>query len=245
MIRPFTLLTMILAMVSGAYLFAVKHRAQVLDDQFAAVANQTQLDEQRIRVLQAQWSLEIDPTRLARLAHQFTGLQPMKPAQLIAMVDLANLLPPPGSPIPGVNPVAPIPAMPANDPSPVASAAPAAPLPLPPKAAPVLLANAASHPGAPGHAHLLPQTPRQTPRQAPRQELANVARHPALHSHIASDEFAENLPPPRPVRSAYPMGAQVMSVRATTPEAGSGNGSALAMGADLAPPQPLGAGANN
>ena len=50
MIRPFTLLTAMLFALSGAYLFAVKHRAQVLDDEIAATAQATRLDQQRIRV---------------------------------------------------------------------------------------------------------------------------------------------------------------------------------------------------
>jgi hypothetical protein len=229
MIRPFTLITMVLAMLSGAYLFAVKHRAQVLDDQLSAVSDQTRLDQQRIRVLQAQWSLEIDPTRLTRLAHQFTTLQPMQPAQLTTLTELASALPPPGSPAPGVNPVAPMPAMPAV-PASVASVSPAAPLPLPPVAAPAALqlASAESRPAS-SHA----------------QRVAAVKQHhPIGHTHLATDQFADNLAPPRPVRSLYPMGAQVMSVRATAPVPEADNGSALAMGSDLAPPQPLD-GANN
>jgi hypothetical protein len=233
MIRPFTLMTMMLAMLSGAYLFAVKHRAQVLDDQLSAVVNQTQLDEQRIRVLQAQWSLEIDPTRLSRLSHQFTNLQPMQPAQLIALNDLPGALPAPGSAAPASNPAAPMPAMPVASapvaPPPIARAAPAASLPLPPPApaAPVQLAVAENHPASARMQHVAARAP----------------RHEA-HAHIAADQFAENLPPPRPVRPFYPIGAQVMPVRATAPVPAD-NGSALAMGSDLAPPQPLTEGANN
>jgi hypothetical protein len=233
MIRPFTLMTMMLAMLSGAYLFAVKHRAQVLDDEISAVANQTQLDEQRIRVLQAQWSLEIDPTRLTRLAHQFTGLQPMQPAQLIRLADLAGALPAPGSAVPGANPAAPMPAMNLVSapvaPPPLASAAPATLQPLhQAPAAPVHLASAETRPSL-----LLP--------------VQRVAAHAAphvSHSHIAAGRYAETLQPPRQVRSFYPMGAQVMSVRAAAPVP-SDNGSALAMGSDLAPPQPLAGGTNN
>jgi hypothetical protein len=100
MIRPFTLITAALAMVSGAYLFGVKHRAQVLDDQLAAVAQASRLDQQRIRVLQAQWALEIDPNRLQQLATRFSPLLPMKPAQLVSLSALANMQPPVGSAAP-------------------------------------------------------------------------------------------------------------------------------------------------
>jgi hypothetical protein len=240
MIRPFTLITMMLAMLSGAYLFAVKHRAQLLDDQLSAVADQTRQDEQRIRVLQAQWSLEIDPTRLSRLAHQFTSLQPMRPAQLTTLTNLASALPAPGSLAPGANPVAPMPDMPqtaaAAAPASVASASPAASLPLPPPAQPAALRLAS--------AEARPESPQGRPAAPHVQRNAAVKEHRSpSHSHVATDEFAENLPPPRPVHSLYPIGAQIVSVRATSAGA-TGNGSALAMGADLAPPQPL-AGANN
>jgi hypothetical protein len=111
MIRPFTLLTAMLFALSGAYLFAVKHRAQVLDDEIAATAQATRLDQQRIRVLQAQWALEVDPSRLAQLSAQFTQLQPMKPSQLVTLASLNGALPPPGSSVPGQNPAGGAPAV--------------------------------------------------------------------------------------------------------------------------------------
>jgi hypothetical protein len=223
MIRPFTLITMLLAALSGAYLFAVKHRAQVLDDQLAAVAQASRLDAQRIRVLQAQWALEIDPTRIGVLANHFTNLQPMKPMQLVSLTDLQENLPPPGSPAPGVNPLVAAPSMPAMN-EPIAQAGPS--LPLPPELPPMVLASA-----------VMP---------APVHPATHVATHSALH--IASTNFAANLPPPRPIRPAsqvavqsVPMGAQVMSVKAVSSPAPNETvaGSALGMGADLAPPQPL------
>jgi hypothetical protein len=221
MIRPFTLITMLLAALSGADLFAVKHRAQVLDDQLAAVAQASRLDAQRIRVLQAQWALEIDPTRIGALANHFTNLQPMKPEQLVSLTALQETLPPPGSPAPDANPQNAAPSLPAAD-EPVAQAAPA--LPLPPELPPVVLASAT----------------------APVRAITHQATHSALH--IASTNFAANLPPPRPIRppsqvavQSVPMGAQVMSVKAVSSPAPNETvaGSALGMGADLAPPQPL------
>jgi hypothetical protein len=227
MIRPFTLITMLLAALSGAYLFAVKHRAQVLDDQMAAIAQASRLDAQRIRVLQAQWALEIDPTRIGQLAAHFTTLQPMKPMQLVSLTDLQETLPPPGSPVPGFNPQNAAPSIPAAN-APVAEVAPALPLPpeLPPEPPPAVLASAA----APAPAH----------------PVAHVAPHSA--PRIAATALAASLPPPQPVRQpaqvavqAVPMGAQVMSVKAvSSPVATDGaDGSALGMGAGLAPPQPL------
>ncbi len=123
MIRPFTLLTALMFVLSGAYLFVVKHRAQVLDDQIAAADQATRLDAQRVRVLQAQWALEVDPSRLAQLSAEFTTLQPMTPAQLVTLASLGSVLPPPGSPPPPQNPESP---MPAVLPGPLPAAVPAA-----------------------------------------------------------------------------------------------------------------------
>jgi hypothetical protein len=130
MIRPITLITALLFVLSGAYLFTVKYRSQLLDDQLTATTEATRLDAQRIRVLQAQWALEVDPSRLSQLSTQFMStLQPMKPSQLVTLATLTAALPAPGSPVPGGNPedavpVMPVPAGPAD--GAVASAAPVA-----------------------------------------------------------------------------------------------------------------------
>lgn len=120
-VRPFTFLTGLLFALSGAYLFVVKHQSESLQDQHEQYAEAARQDEQSIRVLQAQWALEADPSRIAALAAQFTGLQPMKPGQLVTMASLASSLPPPGSAAPFSNPQDQIPAMPG------AGAAPATP----------------------------------------------------------------------------------------------------------------------
>ena len=62
-VRPFTLITGMMFVLSGAYLFVVKHHSEVLDDQLTQVTQATRQDEQSIRVLQAQWALEADPSR--------------------------------------------------------------------------------------------------------------------------------------------------------------------------------------
>jgi hypothetical protein len=217
MIRPFTLVTMTMALASGAYMFAVKHRAQTLDDQFAEIAQQSRLDEARIRVLQAQWALEIDPVRLTGLAAQFTTLQPMKPAQLVTLAALRDILPPPGSAVPGSNPAAPAPNLTT---APVAQATPA--LPLPPPEPPVQLASApAPHHAAPSH-------------------LASRPAHSALH--LASNQAVQSLLPPSPLydlpRQNPPLQATLAAAKTDiAPQLASG--SVLGMAADLAPPQPL------
>jgi hypothetical protein len=123
MIRPFTLLSAVIFLLSGAYLFAIKHRAEATEMQIAQIDQQSRLDAQRIRVLQAQWALETDPDRLAQLAGAFTTLTPMKPAQLVTLATLAQALPAPGAPVPGQNPEQ---TAPVALPDTVAAAAPAA-----------------------------------------------------------------------------------------------------------------------
>lgn len=111
-VRPFTFLTGLLFALSGAYLFVVKHQSQALEDRLEQVAETSRQDEQAIRVLEAQWALEADPSRIASLAAQFTGLQPMKPGQLVTLASLASSLPAPGSAAPFSNPEDVVPAIP-------------------------------------------------------------------------------------------------------------------------------------
>lgn len=111
-VRPFTILAGLTFVLSGATMFVVKHQSQVLNSQLSGINDETQQDVQSIRVLQAQWALEADPSRLAALAAQFTGLQPMKPGQLVTLASLGSSLPPPGAKPPGTNPEDPVPVMP-------------------------------------------------------------------------------------------------------------------------------------
>ncbi|OYV24665.1 MAG: hypothetical protein B7W99_01110 [Rhodospirillales bacterium 20-58-10] len=247
MIRPLTLLTMILAAVSGAYMFAVKHRAQVLDNQLASVAQQTRLDQERIRVLQAQWALETAPPRVKQLAAQFTDLQPLKPSQLMTEATLATVLPPPGKVAPATNPAQPPPAVVAEASIPAPSVAAKAPSP-PAPAVPNVLAVAAS-PIAPKSA---PSSPKPTPpaklaavvahhaASQPHQVVltARVTSHPVV-SHLASTQVADSLPPPRPVHSLYALPPQSAYMPAHPTLSSAQGGSSLAMAADLPPPKPL------
>jgi hypothetical protein len=242
MIRPFTFLTMLLAAVSGAYLFAVKHRAQVLEDQIAATADASRVDAQRIRVLQAQWALEIDPNRLNQLAAKFTTLTPMKPAQLITLAALRDVLPPAGSAAPGANPEGGRPDL--------------------PMAGAPIVANAAGAAGAaPNFARALPLPPDAAPQPPMRLAVAppaerGPARMPRAHSmlHLADTKAVKNLPPPRPLYAAratfasaspaMPLGAALMSVKAVAAPAAPNGGSMLGMAAEMPPPLPLNGTAN-
>ncbi len=219
MIRPFTLLTALLAMGAGAYLFAVKHRAQVLDDQLATVTEQSRLDGQRIRVLQAQWALEIDPTRLGQLAARFTTLQPMKPAQLVTLAALANTLPAPGTPAPGQNPQGTAPSL--GQPDVFTTVIAANGLPLPPPAMPEPDSVAAPPIALASTATVAPATVASAPSPA-------VAAHPVRLAAVrrtvrpSPTRLAQNLPTPaydpRPfdpaVARVQPSSAPMAPVRA-------------------------------
>lgn len=222
-VRPLTLISGLMFAVSGAYLFMVKHQSETLDDQISAVTQATRQDEQSIRVLQAQWALEADPSRLAALAAQFTGLQPMKPGQLTTLASLGNTLPAPGSAPPGANPVAPAATMPQLA---QATPSPAAPAPGPAAkpAAPVQLAAASLAPAKPA------APPRPAPAKhapAPAQTVASAA--PVAH-HATARRPARTVPAeggtalyvataapataPMPAARHQPVGARIVPVQA-------------------------------
>lgn len=260
MIRPLTLITMLLAAVSGAYLFAVKHRAQMLDEQIANISQASRLDAQRIRVLQAQWALETDPTRLQQLAAQFTDLQPMQPAQLITLAALRSSLPAPGSAPPDGNPELPDQALPEFNTSP--SLPDAA---LQAAAQNTILIGGMPLPPPPQIAPPLAMASDDIALTAPAAAMAGPVRR-VSHSVLSSSELAQALPPTRPyvaphvftvaaaaLPAAYrePVVAPAVAVKATRyvpptpPIAADDSGSVLGMAANLPPPQPLQAGLNN
>ena len=156
MIRPFTFVTLMLACTSGAYLFVVKHRAASLDTEISGITGKIRSAEQRIRVLQAEWALENDPSKLAALSKQFLTLKPMEPGQMTTLGRLAEILPPPGAGLPHL-PLPPPPswaiapaggtAVNGGAAGPVASAAPV--MPVPGMHAPFLTATALMAPPMP------------------------------------------------------------------------------------------------
>lgn len=235
-IRPFTILSGLAFVLSGAMMFVVKHQSQMLDSQLSNVNEATQQDEQSIRVLQAQWALEADPSRLASLAAQFTGLQPMKPGQLMTMADLGSALPAPGAKPPGANPDNPVPVMPqlaaaapaaATAPVQTAAAAPvqAAPVAAPAVTAPVRTAavQPVVKPAAPEHVASVSEI---APVAAPPRHHAapeRVARETPVHRVVpprhdtGSSVYLADASGPTPVHAtsvSAPMGAPVMAVRA-------------------------------
>ncbi|MCF3945545.1 hypothetical protein AiwAL_05975 [Acidiphilium sp. AL] len=218
MIRPVTFVSFALALSSGAWMFVVKHRAEQLDRQIGGVTAQIRASEQRIRVLRAEWALETDPNRLARLAAMFLpALKPMAPDQLVTWSQLADRLPPPGTAVPSLPLPPPLPdqvpnvAVPAG---PVASAQP--PASAPRSAAPAQLAAASPaavhRAAAPSIRHVALRTVRPV--------VHSTTAHPPVHPNpmhrVAVDRpmpiGQSVLAPPR--RAVRPMGARVMTITA-------------------------------
>lgn len=249
MIRPATFVTLLLACSSGAYLFVVKHRAETLDQQLGSVTSQIRLTERRIRVLQAEWASENDPSRLARLSQQFLHLAPMAPNQLVTMNRLAELLPQPGSELPHLPLPPPSPkdmAAPAQPAAPLANAPVASAAPPPAPAAPrVRLASALT---VPKLQHPQPLHPVHKAVPAKPMPVAHPVRFiPAPHPYVRQTTppmggrvmtvTAERAPIPLMPRFERQASASA-SFRAAPPptQAQSVFGG---LGADLAPPRPV------
>ena len=213
-IRPFTIVSGMLFVLSGAMMFVVKHQSQMLDAQLSDTNDATRQDEQGIRVLQAQWALEADPSRLASLAAQFTGLQPMKPGQLMTMGALGTSLPAPGAKAPGANPEDPVPALPQLAAAAAVSAAPAAaPVQVAanvPTAVPAAVASPAPAPAS--------QAPKSKPEVTPVHVASASAIAPAAsfvpHHHVAVERMASAVHHVTPKRE---MGSSVYLAAASGP----------------------------
>jgi hypothetical protein len=230
--RPLTLLSAILFVLSGAYLFAVKHRSQVLEDQIAQYRRETTLDAQRISVLQAQWALEAAPSRLQALASQFTHLQPMQPAQLVTLAALQAALPAPGSAVPAANPAGAAPPLPV-----VVSQAAPVPAPVPPRLTPAPL-RLASVTAAPRHIRH-DSAPREFAEvhASPRGGSALARMGGSALAPVGGSALApvggSALAPVAMAASQPLLGAQVVNVRAVSTEpAPQDGGSLLGMAQD-------------
>jgi hypothetical protein len=194
MIRPFTSLCLVAAFGSGMYLYAEKHRAELLDRQIARVMHETEAARQRAGLLRADWALLNDPTRLQDMADKYLALKPMAPGQFVQLADLSNHLPAPVVTPPGGS--TDDDAQVADTPPPPAAPAPAA------QVAPTVVAKSA--PPAADHAKLVAHA---APKKPP---------HPvALADREAAPRDGPLAPSaPLPLASPRPVGARVMSAMA-------------------------------
>ena len=97
MIRPVTLLAMLLAAGSGLYLYQVKHQAQLLDEQIGRILKDNDRTRQHTGELVAEYALLNDPARLQELASVHLHLRPTEPAQFTNLAELGHRLPAIGS----------------------------------------------------------------------------------------------------------------------------------------------------
>ncbi len=201
MIRPFTCLCLLAAFGSGMYLYAEKHRAELLDRKIARVMHETEAARQRAGLLRADWALLNDPTRLQDMADKYLALKPMAPGQFVQLADLANHLPAPVVTPPGGTTD--------DDASAPEAAAPAAPETVaavpPPPPPPVAVVKQAAKP-APSHA-TAKLVARNSPKKPPH-PVTVAEREPPLHVGPMAPSG------PLPLASPQPLGARVMSAMA-------------------------------
>lgn len=222
MIRPLTLVSLIVAAGAGLHLYQVKHSVSMLDRELREVNRQTELVRERTQILRAEWALLNEPDRLRQIAQRHLALEPMAPAQFIRESELDRRLPaarpfagPPSlfgpSEVPPSAPEAlmesvPVAAVPAPVPAVVASPAPALrPAVVEPQqrfieAAPV---------APPRRQTLAPAQPQVTPAL----HVAPVTPPPPAIVASALGGTPVALPPPVPLSRPIPAGASQWAPR--------------------------------
>lgn len=130
MIRPTSLILMVLAAAAGGALFQVAFEVSELDDELARLNTDIRSDRDAIHVLRAEWSFLNQPERLEELTRRHLDLLPVSGAQIAGTGAVPVLpqqdLPTTGSNIAGV--VTPA-AIPTASPAATPRAKPAAPAP--------------------------------------------------------------------------------------------------------------------
>ncbi len=96
MMRPISLLCMLLAIGSGLYLYRVKYTAQMLDREIHATLRAADETRARAGLLRADYALLNDPIRLQELVDQHLQLKSTQPGQFTTLAELERRLPPVG-----------------------------------------------------------------------------------------------------------------------------------------------------
>ena len=129
MIRPTSLILMVLAAAAGGALFQIAFEVSELDDELAQLNTDIRTDRDAIHVLRAEWSFLNQPARLEELTRRHLDLLPVSGAQIAGTGAVPVLpqdeLPTTGSNIAGV-------VTPAAIPAAAPKAKPAAPASRPP-----------------------------------------------------------------------------------------------------------------
>lgn len=215
MIRPLTLVSLIVAAGAGLHLYQVKHSVSMLDRELREVNRQTEVVRERTQILRAEWALLNEPDRLRQVAQRHLALEPMAPAQFIREAELERRLPaarafagPPslfGPPeAPAVAPEVlmiprPVAAAPAAQPAASANPAPA-PRTVPAEPPPRLSAAAVPP-------HVSRPAPSPGMMVTPAVHLAPAAPPPPAVVTSALGGASGALPPPVPLPRPVPVGA--------------------------------------
>lgn len=91
-VRQATALCLLLAIALAVTLLTVTHRVQGLEEELGGLRTGITAEEQKIHVLQAEFSFLTEPERLRRLASAHLGLAPIEPAQLVTLPTLDEVL---------------------------------------------------------------------------------------------------------------------------------------------------------
>ena len=93
-VRQATVLCMLLAVALGVVLLTVTHQVQGLEEELGSLRHGVTAEQQKMHVLQAEFSLLVEPERLRRLASAHLGLVPVEPVQLGSFAALDQVSPP-------------------------------------------------------------------------------------------------------------------------------------------------------
>lgn len=216
MIRPLTLVSLIVAAGAGLHLYQVKHSVSMLDRELREVNRQTEVVRERTQVLRAEWALLNEPDRLRQVAQRHLALEPMAPTQFIRDAELERRLPA-ARPFAGPPSLFGPPEVPPSVPEALMVPSPVAVAPAPPAAAvarseapprqaqaepPPRLSAAMAPPPAPR-----PAPPPAPPRVTPALHVAPAAPPPPAVVTSALGGASAALPPPVPLSRPIPAGA--------------------------------------
>jgi hypothetical protein len=177
MIRAPALIWAGLVVLSGLFLYQVKHDVQALEEELAAVNRRILATQDRIHVLRAEWSLLNEPARIGDLAQRHLALAPMRPDQFARPADIATRVALHQPAAPTLEPAAPTAA--------IADAALSLPLPPPfpaepPRAVATRPAAAPSAAPAPAAPATVPARATPSPAPSPRPVPVEVAQPATL-----------------------------------------------------------------
>lgn len=211
MIRPITLLSVLLAFAAGLWLYQAKHAAQIADREIMRLYRQVDQSRDRISILRAEWAMLNMPDRLRDVAGRHLSLEMIHPTQWATASELGRRLPAPGQALPEAAPDAVAPEVP------VARAAePVAPSRRAAAAAerPVVAVSSPTQPAARRGIEAAPLAPPSGVRAAPARvepRATRPAASPRPAPRPAPAPAVAASAPARPAMPARPVAAPVAS----------------------------------